>query len=104
AKPKEAMAIIDTIITIQGPVGIDGAAYETKAPLKPENAPINAAITSIIPNRSVQKRAAAAGVISMAATKTTPTACMPTTTANTVKVVKTNSNALTGKPIVRAKF
>ena len=52
--------------------------------------------------RWVQKRAAAAGVISSAAMSTTPTVWMPMATANTVKSDKAASNQRTGKPMASA--
>ena len=55
--------------------------YEIKAPASPDNAPMKAEISNMTFRFSVQKRAAAAGVISNAAINTTPTAWIPATTA-----------------------
>ena len=74
AKKKEKIAMIERTITIQGPVGMEGAAYEINAPATPENAPNNAARMIILSKSWVQNRDAAAGVISIAAVSTTPTA------------------------------
>src|SRR5687767_1537236 len=51
----------------------------------------------------VQNLAAAAGVISIAAMSTTPIACIPTTTASTVRVVRIISSHFTGNPMETAK-
>jgi hypothetical protein len=67
-------------------------------------APNTAASISMTLILSVQNLAAAAGVISIAAINTTPTACMPSTTANTVKDVSRSLKNLTGKPKEVAKF
>ena len=57
-----------------------------------------AAIKVILNTSFVQKRAAAAGVMSIAAINTTPTACIPVTTASTVNEVSSRSSAFTGSP------
>ena len=74
ATKKDIIAMIEITITIHGPVGMEGAMYEIYAPIIPDIPPNNAARKSITFNRSVQNRAAAAGVMSIAAIRTTPTA------------------------------
>ena len=85
-------------MTITGPVGSRGAMALRKVPATPERPPKSAASSTIRCRRSVQKRAATAGVISMAAISTTPTACSPTMTVITIRPISARSTARTGNP------
>src|SRR5690606_24355067 len=96
AKKNERKAMTEETTTIQGPVGMAGAAYEIYAPANPANAPNATAIQTIRRMLFVQYRAAAACVINMAAINTTPTAVMPVTTASTVRLVSRRSSLRTG--------
>src|SRR5690554_1466781 len=98
AKKKEKKAIKEETITIHGPVGIAGATKEIYAPNRPEIAPNEAERSIIFLKSLVQNRAAAAGVINIAAINTTPTAVIPVTTAKTVNVVNNNSSFPIGRP------
>jgi len=66
---------------MNGPVGRLGPRNEKNAPAAPASIPKNAANKSIRCIWSVSRYAAAAGVINMADTSTTPTACSEITTA-----------------------
>ena len=87
------------VTTIHGPVGIAGASPLITVPPTPDRAPTPAAIMIMIPSDSVQYRPAAAGMISMDAISTTPTACKPTVMVITISVAIKNSMRFTGYPI-----
>ena len=67
---------------MHGPVGMFGLRNEMNAPITPDATPKPTAKSSMRCMRSVSRYAAAAGVISIADTSTTPTACSAITTAN----------------------
>ncbi|MOA51525.1 hypothetical protein D3C78_1746860 [compost metagenome] len=60
--------------TVTGPVGKLDIVPLMSVPVTPDRAPKIPARMTIMPNESVQYRAATAGVMSNAATRTTPTA------------------------------
>ena len=72
-------------------MGIRGASELIKVPTTPAKPPKAAASNTIVPRRSVQKRAVTAGVINIAATNTTPTACRPTITVSEIKPISKTS-------------
>ena len=73
--------------TITGPVGIRGTKELMKVPTTPDKPPKAAASSTILCRCSVQKRAATAGVMSIAAISTTPTACKPTITVSAISPI-----------------
>src|SRR5690606_2074294 len=74
AAKKELKAMVDITITIHGPVGMDGATKDICAPAIPLIAPNTLARRIIARMLCVQRRAAAAGVMRIAALSTTPAA------------------------------
>ena len=73
---------------MNGPVGRFGPRKLRNAPTAPASIPKNAASQSMRCIRSVSRYAAAAGVISIAETSTTPTACSAITTENASSNIK----------------
>ena len=88
--------------TMNGPVGSRVPKNERKAPLSPEIIPRQELQTSIRWNRSVRSEAVAAGMMSMAETRTTPTAWSADTTAKAKSITSKRSNHTVGSARTRA--
>ena len=73
------------------------------APTTPLIAPKIAASTTMPSRRRAHWRAAAAGAITSATIRITPTICSPITTATAMSTLSANSMATTGRPRLRAK-
>ena len=89
--------------TMNGPVGSRVPRNERNAPLRLDTIPRQALQTSTRWKRSVSSDAVAAGMISMAETSTTPTACRAETTAKARSITNNRSNQTVGSASTRAK-
>ncbi len=92
----------EMVTTITAPAGRRGTSADSPAPMNPPAAPISAARTVITRRSWVQKRAAAAGVISRATIRISPTACKPITVTATTSPSISTSRSATGNPWVAA--
>ena len=92
----------EVVTTITAPAGRRGTRADSPAPMNPPAAPISAARIVIARRSWVQKRAAAAGVISRATIRISPTACSPITVTATTRASISASRSATGKPCVAA--
>ena len=85
---------------ISGPVDSPRAVALITAPIMPAAMPNSAASATMRSEPRVHWRAATAGAMIIAAIRTTPTICSPTTTASAIMTVSTTSSASTGRPSV----